>query len=458
MNWRVILIICAILTPFALGGGARSAHAEADRVTPVVEAVRRVGPAVVHISTEQLRDDLRFSPNPIIDRYYREFFERHGPVQPEARALGSGVIIDKDGYVLTNEHVIMRTGPIKVTLSDGRTFTAKVVGSEPARDLAVLKIDGDQPFPTAPLGDSSDLLIGETVIAIGSPFGLSNTVTTGVVSATGRTIRSDNERVYLDFIQTDASINPGNSGGPLLNINGEVIGINTAIYGDAQGIGFAIPANSAKAIVEDLIQFGQVNYGWFGIRVQSLTPAIRNTLGYTGKGGLYASVVFAESPAAKAGLKPGDVIEKVGPYKVDAPDTYRSAVRGYTVGSTVDITFFRDGATRSVNITTTGFPEAMVAKYSWILLGWKVAPLTKSQSAKLGLPAGFGMRITEVQPDSVAAKFGIQAGDVVLEINTNEIANESAYNVAVAGLRLKSSAVVLLQRGGYRSYVSLPLP
>ncbi|MCB1155014.1 trypsin-like peptidase domain-containing protein, partial [bacterium] len=273
MNWRVILAICVAVAVFEPLGDTRPAQAQAERVTPVVEAVRRVGPAVVHISTEQLRDDLRFSPNPIIDRYYREFFERHGPNQPEARALGSGVIIDKAGYILTNEHVIMRTGPIKVTLSDARTYTAKVIGSEPARDLAILKIDGDKPFPTAPLGDSSDLLIGETVIAIGSPFGLSNTVTTGVVSATGRTIRSDADRVYLDFIQTDASINPGNSGGPLLNINGDVIGINTAIYGDAQGIGFAIPANSAKAIVEDLIQFGQVNYGWFGVRVQPLNPS-----------------------------------------------------------------------------------------------------------------------------------------------------------------------------------------
>ncbi|MCZ7584559.1 MAG: trypsin-like peptidase domain-containing protein [Deltaproteobacteria bacterium] len=231
-------------------GFAAAAHA-AERVTPVVEAVRSVGPAVVNISTEQVqRGDFPVFQDPRYEKFFREFFEFYQ--QPSTRAkmeehtLGSGVVVDPEGYILTNEHVVLGSGRLRATLSDGRSFEARVVGTEPAKDLAVLKIDGDAPFPAARLGRSKDLMIGETVIAIGSPFGLSNTETTGVVSAMERTIRTESGRVYVDFIQTDASINPGNSGGPLLNINGEVIAVNTAVYGQAQGIGFAVPIDSAK--------------------------------------------------------------------------------------------------------------------------------------------------------------------------------------------------------------------
>lgn len=441
--------------------GVTVPEATADRVTPVVRAVRLVGPSVVNISTEQKlgrEGSFSYFRDPLAEKLFRDFFGKFKPRSYQETSLGSGVIIDAGGYILTNEHVVLRSGRVKVTLQDGRVYQARVVGADTALDLAVLKIEGDEAFPVAPLGNSKDILIGETVIAIGSPFGLSNSVTTGVVSALHRTIRAGQDRIYVDFIQTDASINPGNSGGPLLNIEGEVIGINTAMHGQAQGIGFAIPIDSAKQIVEDLIRYGKVHYGWFGLRVKELGPRKKQSLHYDGPGGLYVSVVFPGSPAEKGGIREGDIVEKVGTHRVARLDAYKSVILGYTVGHEVEFHLSRGGEKLRRRVMPSGFPRAMVAPYAWTLLGLKTSPARKWELRALKLPEGKAMIIREVRKQGTAARIGIRPGDALLELDDKRIRDEEDYARAVAALRLKTSTVILLQRGLYRYYLSLPLP
>jgi len=305
----VIFIIC-LLT--AMPCPEISAH-QTDRHSPVVEAVSRVSPAVVNISSSY---EVRKRPNPFsgfgldpfFDNFFRDFFDPRFERRHQSTSLGSGVVIDgKRGFILTNAHVIERAGTIKIVLQDEREFEAQIVGADPDSDLAVLKIDSDESLPAIDMGSSDDLMIGETVIAIGNPFGFSHTVTTGVISAVDRSIRTD-DRVFHNFIQIDASINPGNSGGPLLNINGELIGINTAIYAKAQGIGFAIPISKARKIISDLIQFGEVVQAWIGITVQNLDARLAQYLDYSGKKGVVVKAVEPSSPAQEAGLKPGDIL------------------------------------------------------------------------------------------------------------------------------------------------------
>ena len=252
------------------------------RRNAIVDAVQKVSPAVVNISLEyEIRK--RISPfsefsNPLFDEFFKDFFDPGFGRQYKRTSLGSGVIIDgQRGYILTNAHVVEKTGTVNITLNDEREYEAEIVGVDPDSDLAVLHIKANDPLPSIAMGDSRDLLIGETVIAIGNPFGFSNTVTTGVISAANRSFRTK-DRVFHDFIQTDASINPGNSGGPLLNINGELIGINTAIYAGAQGIGFAIPINKARRIIEDLIAHGEVIDAWIGLWVQDLDSSLDELL------------------------------------------------------------------------------------------------------------------------------------------------------------------------------------
>jgi len=253
-----------------------------ERRDAVVQAVEKVSPAVVNISAEQkvrTRSPFALRGHSFFDSFFNDFFDPSWLDQKRTRkSLGSGVIIDgKRGYILTNEHVLLRTGKITVVLKDEREFEAEVVGADPDHDIAVLRIVSKDKLPDVAMGNSNDILTGETVIAIGNPFGFENTVTTGVISAQGRTVRTD-ERVYRNFIQTDASINPGNSGGPLLNINGELVGINTAIYAKAQGIGFAIPINKAKRVIDDLIKYGEVQQAWIGISVQDMDGRLRRYL------------------------------------------------------------------------------------------------------------------------------------------------------------------------------------
>jgi S1-C subfamily serine protease len=307
--------------------------ADYERETPVVRAVRKVSPAVVNINTEYTAQASPFgNMDPFFEMFFKDFFEPLPKRQYKGTSLGSGVIIDgKRGLILTNAHVISKGGTIKVILNDTREFQAKVVGADPDTDLAVLRISSPSPLPALEMGNSDDLMIGETVFAIGNPFGFSNTVTTGVISAIGRSIRSD-QNVFHDFIQTDASINPGNSGGPLLNIKGELIGINTAIYAKAQGIGFAIPISKAKKIVAELVRHGEMtdrqvsqgaigeDLGWklLGIRVEDSDDE-----------GVVIREVRRDSYLARVGARPGDVIRQIDELGVATVRDFENALYRY---------------------------------------------------------------------------------------------------------------------------------
>ena len=304
-------------------GSSTGSVTEYQRETPVVNAVRKVGPAVVNISSQyEVRKRANpfsgFGMDPFFDSFFKDFFDPGLEQRYQRSSLGSGVIIDgKRGFILTNAHVIEKTGTIKIVLNDEREFEAQLVGADPDSDLAVLRIESKTPLPAIEMGNSDDLMIGETVIAIGNPFGFSHTVTTGVISALNRSIRTD-DRVFQDFIQTDASINPGNSGGPLLDINGDLIGINTAIYAKAQGIGFAIPINKARRIISDLIRHGEVIPAWIGIVVQDIDNKLAKYLKIPGSKGVIVKEVEKNSPAIEAGIREGDIVLSVGNKKIQS--------------------------------------------------------------------------------------------------------------------------------------------
>ncbi|HKW50755.1 MAG TPA: trypsin-like peptidase domain-containing protein [Candidatus Eisenbacteria bacterium] len=349
---------------------AENAPGNVDRTrrTAIVEAAQRVGPSVVTLSVVQTRV-VQTSPVPLGNEFFEPFFRDMIPqyrYREQIPSMGSGFIISKDGYVLTNEHVVHGADKITVILSDGRSFTGRIVGSHPQYDLAIVKIDGKD-LPVAPLGTSNDLLVGEWAIAIGNPFGFllndtQPTVTAGVISATRRDIKSQSQTtgIYKNMIQTDAAINPGNSGGPLVNARGEVIGVNTFIFtksGGSEGIGFAIPIDATKRVVDEIIRFGKVRNVWIGVRTWEITPYVAERLGTTDRNGLYVAVIERGSPADKAGVKVGDIIRKVNGTPVrDSNEAYR-VIFGASVGDTISLTVERDGKLLTMKLLLEETPE-----------------------------------------------------------------------------------------------------
>lgn len=416
-----------------------------DRETPVVKAVREVGPAVVNISSEYvvLNRPAPFSGNPFFDNFFQDFFE---PRPQKQISLGSGVIIDgRRGFILTNAHVIEGAATIKVMTRDEQQFEARIVGTDPDSDLAVLQIESAKPLPSIAMGNSDDIMIGETIIAIGNPFGFSSTVTTGVISAVDRSIKTD-DRVFHEFIQTDASINPGNSGGPLLNINGELIGINTAIYAKAQGIGFAIPINKAKRIITDLIQYGHVVQGWIGLVVQDLDVRMAQYLNLKQTQGVLVGLVEDGSPAQKAGLASSDVILSLQRKKIGNVDAYFSMLRTLPAGESIELNFQRGEHNRTVTITTTAYPEARVPQLTWRRLGVEVAAISKSLRSQYRISASQGAVITNIRQDSYLARIGVAPGDVIRQMDDITITSEPEFVRAMIKSRLKSSLLLLVQR------------
>jgi serine protease Do len=409
-----------------------------SRRSPVVHVVERVSPAVVYVGTVQVVET-RFRGRTLFDDFF------FGP-QEERRAvegLGSGVIIDASGIIVTNEHVIRGASEIHVVLADGRQLGAEVIGSDSDTDLAVLKVATKESLPAAKLGSSSDLMIGETVVAIGSPLGLKKTVTVGVISAIGRTIRHD-DLVFNDFIQTDASINPGNSGGPLLNIDGEIIGINSAIIATAQNIGFAIPVDKVSRIVRELTQFGKVRAAWVGIDSQTLSLDLARRLGWDRTFGALVSNVEEGSPAAQAGLQRGDIITMVGATQVEDADDLRSRIRGFTARTPIIFKVFRAGQVLDLSILPVEFPARLVDATVWERLGLRLKGNPK------------GMMITAVRPGSHAARIGLEPGDLVLKINTAVVSTPEAFRDAVVQARGNRSVLLLLRRGSRGYYITLP--
>ena len=416
------------------------ATVSASRRTPIVVVAHNVLPSVVNIQTEATIK--RRATDPFMDPF--GFFggrERSYTSQ----SLGSGFVWSSDGIIVTNNHVVEGASRIIVNLQDGRQLPAKLLGVDPDSDLAVLRVD-DRKLTAAPIGTSSDILIGESVVAVGNPFGLSGTVTTGVVSALGRSVPSqDQTRTFTDFIQTDASINPGNSGGPLLNIEGKVIGINVAIYAQAQGIGFAIPVDRAKKVIQDLLQYGEVHAAWVGAVTATLTPEEARRLDLKTQRGAVVVRVFADSPAEAAGLKPGDVITAVGGKPVDSREAFSTATATLASGATVAVTVDRGGSTRTVNLRAGDPPSALGLRILEEVAGLRVADESRA------------VVIEDVIPNSRAAQIGLAPGDLIVGANSIEVGSTRELNTEIMRAAERSSFVLLVQRGRYVYTLTFPM-
>lgn len=427
-----------------------SAHSAVTRESPIVKAVRMASTAVVNISSEyeiskHENPFSNFHMDPFFDNFFKDFMHPNFEKREKRTSLGSGVIIEgKRGFILTNAHVIEKTSIIKVILKDKREYVARIVGMDIDSDLAVLKIETKETIPSIEMGDSSDIMIGETVIAIGNPFGFSNTVTTGVISAVDRSVRT-NDRVFHSFLQTDASINPGNSGGPLLNINGELIGINTAIYAKAQGIGFAIPINKAKRIVNDLITYGEVIQAWVGIGVQNIDERLAAYLKLDKKQGVIVTDIEEKSPAEKGGIKEGDIILSIDSKPVFSMDNYNVYLKNIPAGKTINILIQRNMKTIQMAVKTDIFPVARSMDLSYSLLGVRVK---KSSRTK-------GVVISDIKETSFLSSIGVRPGDIIRGMNELVINDISDFQSAIIKYRRKDAVVVLLQRQNRLYYVNV---
>ena len=403
-----------------------------------------------------------FRDDPFAEFWRRFFGDPSGAPQGAPRtAFGSGFIIDQKGLILTNSHVVENADKITVKLSDETEFTAKVVGRDARTDLAVIQIaDGKRNFPVAPLGDSSRLEVGEWVVAMGSPFGLDNTLTAGVVSAKGRHIGAG---PYDNFIQTDASINPGNSGGPLVNLRGEVVGINTAIFsrtGGNLGIGFAIPIDLAKEILPELIKTGKVTRGWLGVTIQRVTPDIAESLGIEKSGGALVADVVEGSPAARAGIKAGDVIIDYDGKKIEQANQLPIIVARSEIGETADLTLLRDGKqiSAAVKIAELKDEEVVAAAPQPAKLGLTVQQVTPELAESLGLKRADGVIVSSVEPQSAAAQAGIRRGDVILELNRKAVSSVGEFQKMLNEAKPETNLLFLVRRGDMNLFLALKSP
>ncbi|HVB81478.1 MAG TPA: DegQ family serine endoprotease [Candidatus Binataceae bacterium] len=388
---------------------------------------------------------------------FQYFFGPQEPRQFKEHGIGSGVIVSPDGYILTNYHVVGHADEINVTLMDKREFTAKVIGKDQKTDLALIKIDTKQPLPYASLGDSHKVEVGDWVVAIGNPFGFNLTVTAGIVSAKGRALGGS----YDNFIQTDASINPGNSGGPLFNTNGQVIGINTAIYsstGSNAGIGFAIPIDLAKSVMDQLKAHGHVTRGWLGVEVQAMTPELAKSFGLQTPTGALVAGVQNDTPAAEAGVKRGDIIVKFDGNAVHDEHELPEMVAQTSIGKTVPLEVVRDGKHLILHVKVGELHEREVASaqgsgHPAAKWGLAVQTLTPQIAQELGIRKDQGVVISGVLPDSVAADAGLQTGDIILRINHEKLASARQFvHIARDLERHEGSALLLVQRGDRTLY------
>jgi serine protease Do len=426
-----------------------------------VRLAKELTSSVVNISTTQVIKgrSTRFHSPFGEDDPFNEFFKRFfgdTPRQFKSTSLGSGFIINRDGYILTNNHVVENATEISVKLGDGREFKAKVVGRDQKTDIALIKIEASS-LPVIPFGDSDLLEVGEPVMAIGNPFGLNQTVTTGIVSAKGRFI---GEGPYDNFIQTDASINRGNSGGPLINTKGETVGINTAIFsptGGSIGIGFAIPIDMAKEVLPQLKERGSVTRGWLGVAIQQITPELAKTFGLKQANGALVSDVVDGSPAEKAGVKQGDVIVEFDGKKVKSSTDLPHIVASTVVGKEVAMKVIRDGAELPLQVKVGELKEeqlaAMVPSSAKSKLGIDIQQLNPALARKFGIKDDKGVVITGVEPDSPGEAAGLQPGDLILEIDRTKVATVNQARRALEKTRPDEPTVVLVKRNGETRYV-----
>jgi serine protease Do len=430
------------------------------------DIARSVSPAVVNISTTKVvkRDTPPLADDPFFD-FFNPFKDFKMPRKWREQSLGSGVIVSPDGLIITNNHVIEQADEIRVTLFDKRSFKARIIGADPKTDVAVVKIDSKD-LPTIRWGDSDKLQVGEFVLAIGNPFGLSHTVTMGIISAVGRANVGIAD--YEDFIQTDAAINPGNSGGPLVNARGELIGLNTAIFsksGGYQGIGFAVPSNMARLVIDQLERRGKVTRGWLGVTIQELTPDLAAKFGLGTSNGALVSDVAKASPADAAGIKRGDIIVGFNGKDVGDVGSLRNMVAQSSVGAVIPLRILRGAKTHAVKVVIAELPRDAAEmipgnpsedREGGSLTGLSVIDLSNEISRQLGLGKNErGVVIVRVEPGSSAEEAGLRKGDVIQEIDRKKIERTDQYNKAVAGVRTGDTVLLFIDRGGKKFYVTV---
>ncbi len=428
------------------------------------EIAEVVKPAIVNISTERVEKAADMPHNPLLeDPFFRRFFGdqfrgHEAPKERKSMSLGSGVIVSPDGYILTNNHVIKNADKIKVVLSDKREYDGKVVGTDPKTDLSVIKIDAEN-LTTISLGNSDALRVGAFVLAIGNPYGLNQTFTMGIVSAVGRANVGIAD--YEDFIQTDAAINPGNSGGALVNVKGELVGINTAIFstsGGYQGIGFAIPSNMARAVMESLISRGKVIRGWLGVSIQSITPELAEQFGLEKDYGTLVADVIEDSPAEKGGLERGDVIISLNGDPVDEPYNLRNMVASTAPGEDVEFQVIREKELLTLKVTIGELPledQKVATEYKNALRGVSVQDLNPDIYRKLNIPEKIrGIVVTDVEPGS-PAESRLMPGDVILEINRKATPSLDEYEAIVSKIITDKDILLLVFRRGSTTFVAI---
>jgi len=450
----IVIALAIACKPFAESRAVESEQPPAPRpveapIPPTVSPARRspvaivahnVLPSVVNIQTEATIRQRA------VDQFYDPFGFFGGRERSyTSQALGSGFVWSNDGIIVTNNHVVEGASRITVNFQDGSQAAARLIGVDPDSDLAVLRVDS-KGLTAATIGTSSDLLIGETVVAVGNPFGLSGTVTTGVVSALGRSVPSKEAgRTFTDFIQTDASINPGNSGGPLLNIEGKVIGINTAIYAQAQGIGFAIPVDRARKVIQDLLRYGQVHSAWIGAVTATLTPEEAKRLGIHTTRGAVVARVFSGSPAQTAGLKPGDIITSVDGRPVDSREAFSTYTATAAANQPVSLAITRDGSPRTMKVRPGEPPSGLGLRILEEVAGLRVADQSKS------------VVIEDVVRGSRSQSIGLAPGDVIVGVNGAEVHSTRELNDELSKATERSSIVLSVARDRYIYNLTFPM-
>lgn len=452
-----LMVLILVFPAWSLNAAQRTAAK--DWRSGFVEVAKKVKPSVVAIRSERTvtvgpgvgEDFFKGTP-------FEDFFKQHGgpPAKRKQMGEGSGVIVDAKGYILTNYHVVAGAEKISIHLFDGRELKGTVRGTDSKTDLAVVHVEAAG-LPGATLGDSDKLQVGEWAIAIGSPFGLEETVTVGVISAKGRSGLGTG--TYEDFIQTDASINPGNSGGPLVNVDGEVIGINAMIIQPGQGIGFAIPINLAKTIMVELIKTGKVIRPWMGIGLQDITSDLMKFFNLKEKAGALISQVYGGSPAEKAGLKAGDAVIEIDGVKVtNSQDVVREVLKKQ-VGQKVNFVILREGKRTEISLTTAQMPEKIgerePVKPAREWFGLRVSNVTPDIAKQLGLTKTEGVVILGMDPNSVAQRAGLKAGDIILEVNRQKVFNENDYRSVMEKPKPDQGVLFLIDREGSTFFVTL---
>lgn len=474
----VMILLTVMLSGFGLLATASAQEAGIESLRKTGQAFRsvakQVSPSVVFIQVEkeveqqQALGNNPFGNSPFGDEFFRRFFGQppqqgspHKTPKRRTSGQGSGFIISADGYIMTNNHVVGDADKVTVQLLDGREFDAEIVGTDPPTDVALIKIDAEEKLPFLSLGDSDLLEVGDWVLAFGNPFGLSHTLTAGIVSAKGRSSIGLND--YENFIQTDAAINPGNSGGPLVNLDGEVIGMNTAIFsrsGGYMGIGFAIPINMAQRIRQQLVTHGSVTRGRLGVLIQDMNKDLAESFGIDQREGILVAQVQEDSPAEKGGLKQGDVILKLNGKKVEKVAIFRNEIAMTSPGTEVVLKVLRDGQKKKLKVKIgameTDAKGQPVSSDALPELGMKLQKLTNELAEQFGYEGAKGVLVTAVEPDSIAARAGIKRGDLIEEVNRTEVTDSAQVKKLITESK-KKTVLMLVRQGEASRYLALKL-